>query len=245
MTTADKKNYLRMFRKFQAAREQYYKPKFHSILNKQVRQIIDKDPVPFEPMYTQLIALYREVSVAWGDKVRLSIKRQQKGRMPIGFSQRIYEILRDTYGIDLLQDAMDITEVTKKLVQEVLTKAALEGLNIDDVVKKLVSKEFNEVRARRIARTETVAASNIAGDIVAKESGLTMNKEWLAVLDHRTRSDHEQVHGTVIKQEAKFDVGGTPMRFPGDRGTDGVEVPADETINCRCVALYLPINPVG
>lgn len=239
MTARDKKDYLRSFRKFQQSREAFYKPKVKVILMAQVKQGLAGEVVDFKPMFYFLIGLYQDVSRVWGHRVQLSIRRQaQKARQPIGFSQRIYDILKAQYAIDLMQDALDITEVTKKHIQEILTQAAEMGWGVDEVVNRLT--DLSEVRARRIARTETVAASNIAGDIVAHDSGLQMNKEWLAILDHRTRHDHYNIHGTIVDIDSKFDVGGNPMRFPGDRGTNGVTTPAGETINCRCVCVYIP-----
>lgn len=238
MTPQQKKDYYRSFRKFQNAREIFWKPKFYAVLMAQVHKGLNNEVIDFEPLYTMLFKMYKDVATVWGHKVQLSIKRQQtKARQPIGFSERLYEILKQQYGIDLMQDALDITEYTKKLIGEVLAKSALEGFGIDEIVKRL--EGLTEVRARRIARTETVAASNIAGDVIAFESGLAMNKEWLAILDSRTRHDHYQIHGTIIDINSKFDVGGNPMRFPGDRGTNGISVDADETINCRCVCVYI------
>jgi len=241
MTTQQKQDYLRAFRKFQKAREVYYKPKIKALLTKQALQVVHKEVVTFEPIYTLLLSLYKDVAKVWGHQSHLSIRRQvAKSRQPIGFSERLYNILKDQYGIDLLKDAMNITQTTKDIIQKILTDAAITGIGIDDIVKEITDNDFPEVRARRIARTETVAAANIAGDIIAKESGLEMNKEWLAILDQRTRPDHYAIHGTIIEQDLKFDVNGNPMRFPGDRGTDGIDTPPGETINCRCVAVYIP-----
>lgn len=239
MTPQQKKDYLRQFRKFQRSREAFYKPKIKAILTKQIEQIQNNEVVDFSPMYNLLIDLYRKTAIVWGHKVQLSIRTQAaKSRQPIGFSQRIFDILKQYYAIDLLQDALDITEVTKQKVQNILTEAALNGWGIDDIVKRL--DDMTEIRSRRIARTETVAASNIAGDIVARESGLQMNKEWLAVLDARTRHDHYNIHGTVVDINSTFNVGGNAMRFPGDRGVNGATTPPGETINCRCVCVYIP-----
>ena len=240
MTNSEKISFLRTFRKFQKSREIYYKPKAQKILQDQVKQFIktqDIHSIAFQPMFDFLLHLYQEVSRVWGHKVHLSIKQQiTKSRQPIGFSQRLYDILKNNYGIDLLKDSMDITQTTKDDIQKILTDAAASGIGIDEIAKQISQQGFTDVRARMIARTEVVKAANVAGDIIAKESGLQMNKEWLAVLDSRTRSDHREVHGTIVDHDATFDVGSYPMRFPGDSKYDA---PAKEIINCRCVCIYL------
>jgi uncharacterized protein with gpF-like domain len=240
MTSQNKKDFLRLFRKFQKAREIYYKPKIQKILQDQVNQYLhhnDLSSIDFKPMFNFLASLYKDVATVWGHKVQLSIKRQAKSRQPIGFSERLFEILKQYYGIDLLQDSMDITQTTKDFIQKILTDAAKTGIGIDEIVKQITAHDFTDIRARKIARTETVRASNIAGDIIARESGLKMNKEWLAVLDARTRSDHIEVHGTIVDQDATFTVGGYQMKFPGD-GSGGAG--AELIVNCRCVCVYIP-----
>lgn len=94
-----------------------------------------------------------------------------------------------------------------------------------------------DYRAERIARTETIGASNAAIDARAqrlRDAGETVYRQWWAHLDKRTRSAHRVAHRQTVTGESSFRVGGSDMRYPGDPNA-----PADLVINCRCIMLTL------
>ena len=97
-------------------------------------------------------------------------------------------------------------------------------------------------RAQRIARTELHRAATWAQQGHAEEltkRGADMVKVWTATLDRRTRATHRAANGQVRELQELFKVGGAGLMRPGDpRG------PAQETIQCRCVARYLPRSMV-
>jgi hypothetical protein len=58
-------------------------------------------------------------------------------------------------------------------------------------------------------------------------------KEWVAILDRRTREAHVRADGQRVPVNEPFQVGGELLQFPRDpRGSAG------NVINCRCVAVY-------
>lgn len=61
-------------------------------------------------------------------------------------------------------------------------------------------------------------------------------KMWIAILDEKTRSDHEDADGQIVEITDPFDVGGWPMMYPKD---DSMGAPLSEIINCRCTVEYL------
>lgn len=97
-------------------------------------------------------------------------------------------------------------------------------------------------RATTIARTEVLSANNMGSRDAARATSAVLGedpdaviKEWVATLDNRTRETHADADGQqVIGLDAAFDVGGSSLEVPGDPSGD----PA-ETINCRCVAIYI------
>jgi Tfp pilus assembly protein FimT len=96
-------------------------------------------------------------------------------------------------------------------------------------------------RAITIARTEALAAHNggrfASYTALAKSSGGSWEKIWLATHDHRTRYTHTKPGGGDLQRVPllePFTIGGAPMMYPGDP-----EGPADETINCRCTILLV------
>ena len=100
------------------------------------------------------------------------------------------------------------------------------------------------MRARRIARTETVTAANGAAMIYAQNSGNEMEKIWIAVKDNRTRHDHRQIDGNRQSIEEPFTLvspkyGDVFMMQPGVRQqSNGLPVPAAEVVNCRCTVAF-------
>lgn len=95
-----------------------------------------------------------------------------------------------------------------------------------------------EWRAERIARTETIGASNGAIEAYAVEmqlqTGQVRYRQWWSSMDGRTRMSHRVAHMQVIGPGDKFVVGGSTLAFPGDPLG-----PAREVVNCRCVMLLL------
>lgn len=256
MTPEEKHNYLRRFQKFQQGREKFFAPLFNEVLHKQyltftshvkhIGQLPALDKIDSGAMAILLKDIYVDAATVYGDKIRIDLKRE-KGRMPIGFSERIRELITEYYKTDILNMAEDITNTTKDLIREVFTNAYEQGLGIDDIIVQLEGTDLSKIRARTIARTETVTAANKGAIIVAKETGLLMNKEWLATIDKRTRHDHSRANGQIVPIDDYFNVGGFNMAQPGDiGGKDGQpKTPAKERINCRCTVLPIPVRRNG
>lgn len=237
MTPQQRRAYHYKWDRFQKRYERIYTTKFRAALQEQVSQYKKSRRITSQPIYEVLLDLYKTVGPLWAHQTQLNIKRQQvKARQPMGFTQRIVELMRQYYGIDLLNDAELMTRFSRQVIADVLSDAAITGLSINEIVRKLETHpEFNQMRARRIARTETVTSANGAAVIQAKESGLPMNKEWMAVNDARTRHSHRNIDGHVVGLDDAFNVNGTMMMQPGVRDQpNGLKVPANEVVNCRC-----------
>lgn len=244
MTNAD---YLRRFHKFQKRREEFYAPKIKAALNNQYKQFTQNIHLGLNALDyiddTQLIKvirnIYMDAGIVYGAKVRAGLKRKDKeevkNRRPIGFSERMAKLIADYFKEDIFKTAKDITDKTKKLISEVFTQAYVDGLGIDDIVKKLEDTELSKNRARTIARTETVTAANQGAMFVAKDSGLTLNKTWLSANDSRVRHDHKSINGHTVGMEDNFIVGGYKMQQPGDK-KQGADI--KEIANCRCTVIF-------
>lgn len=84
----------------------------------------------------------------------------------------------------------------------------------------------------RIARTETIKASNFGALDGYKQSGVVIGKEWLATRDDRVRDEHLMADGQRVKINERFNVGGESLDYPGDGS-------AEMSINCRCTILSI------
>ena len=92
--------------------------------------------------------------------------------------------------------------------------------------------DTNRNSAIRNARTAITGAEN-AGRVesyrYAESIGITLQKEWLATLDDRTRDEHRDLDGQRVGVDEPFRVGGDEIMFPGDPDAEGYLV-----FGCRC-----------
>lgn len=119
-------------------------------------------------------------------------------------------------------------------VRRDLEKAIAEGTPNAELAKavKASFKGIEESRATMIAQTETTAVYEAGRDMVFREAGVQWT-QWLhSGLSDHARMTHQAASGQIREMGEPFDIGGVPMRFPGDP-----DAPADEVINCRCVRL--------
>ena len=248
MNQEEKHNYLLRFQRFQQSREKFFAPKINAALNKQYKAFLDNvkylgiDAVNHIKPYdiTAILEdLYFDAGIVYGAKIRSDLNRQ-KARMPIGFSERMHKLIMEYFGQDILNTSLGITETTKKLISDVFINDYAQGLGINDIIKQFENTEMSRIRSRLIARTETVTSANGGALIVAKETGLLLNKIWLATKDSRTRHDHAQVDGHTVGRDEYFEVGGYEMMHPGDRGGKHGKplVAASEICNCRCTVIF-------
>lgn len=184
------------------------------------------------PIYKVLTDLYLNVSYIWAHRATSNLRKE---RQTMGFSERIIELMKQYYGIDLLNLADDITQTTKDQIIQVLGDAAEQGFGFDEIVRRLQSPELSRKRARLIARTETVTCANAASNVAARDSHLLMDKIWISARDNRTRPHHREVNQSVVGMDDTFTVGVTQMKFPGDKAGG-----AAECCNCRCTHAFIP-----
>lgn len=102
-----------------------------------------------------------------------------------------------------------------------------------DIVKRLDADETVwQTRARTIARTEAVGATNAGSLDAAVRAGAGV-KVWIATGDNRTRDSHLWASGQCVPVDQPFTIGGVALQMPGDPAGA-----AGETINCRCTMIF-------
>jgi hypothetical protein len=252
----DKGAYYRQFEKFQQNREKYFTKKILNALNTQIEEFLtayksgrnDLMSISSVSMREVLREIYLD-SRHYGSLVYSQLPKapkNQKRRAPMGFNEAFIRMINDWFEANVLETIETITNTTRKLIKEVLQQATEEGRNLNWIERELTSDDFSKNRARLIARTETVTASNRASYMAAAKTGLMYKKEWLSAGDNRVRPDHQMVNGSRIDMEDYFIVGDTKMLLPGARVQEnGLPSPASEICNCRCVVLYIPVRVNG
>ena len=89
-------------------------------------------------------------------------------------------------------------------------------------------------RAKTIVRTEGHRIQQQSADDArnaAKAQGCQVVKQWDAVLDGNTRTDHRVLDGQIREVGELFEIDGKKAEYPGAFGRP------EEDCNCRCVAL--------
>jgi GNAT superfamily N-acetyltransferase len=114
---------------------------------------------------------------------------------------------------------------------------ALQDLRAQTVTALDSEKSHWQVRADRIARTESTAAYNFANLTALADEGWT-HKEWMATRDTRTREAHVDLDGQVVPVAEPFIVDGLPIMMPGDPSAA-----AFLTVNCRCILVGADAPP--
>ena len=139
-----------------------------------------------------------------------------------------------------------IANNTQNSVREIIRRAIEKGDTVEDVARKLETsgRIAGRARARAIARTEIISASNFGSLRGAERSGIPLKKEWISTRDNRTRGsdpkdvfDHIEPDGQTRLLNEPFKVTGEDLMYPGDRRSAS----AGNTIMCRCTQAYIPI----
>jgi len=91
-----------------------------------------------------------------------------------------------------------------------LRKQLLEGLEAGEGIPKLIKRvnetyaNWNKIRSRAIARTETLRASNRGALEAYRQSGVVKKKVWITHFDKRTCVWCEDMNGKTVSIEKAF-----------------------------------------
>lgn len=166
---------------------------------------------------------------------------QIKAFQPLGnFDKEFTEFLLEQFRIYGGRQIKTLTKTASRAVIIELRKGAKLGETEeqmrDRLLKRINKSDFYAWQAQRIARTETTIAINSAQELAMISSGAEMDKIWITRMDGRERESHNLANKQKVTQKGLFLVGGSKMKFPGDR-THGAK--ANSIINCRCSVKYV------
>ena len=203
-----------------------------------------------DEMMKIMMQLYREAAILFGNASFRAVRNTaQKAADPFGinndFITSIMQFLAQ-YGFMLVAD---ITQTTKKQLLKIISEGVANGLGIDEISRQITQSDelgYAMMRARRIARTEVMRASNYAQMEGAKLHNFEVDKIWIASRDLRTRRiprntyDHYHMDGITVPYNQPFTSTGKKgdtviANQPGDPNA-----PAGFTINCRCTVGFIP-----
>ncbi len=121
---------------------------------------------------------------------------------------------------------------THQSLEAALKKVIEEGGSIADAeiaIKDL--PQFDRIRARTTAITEILTASSRSQWEAYMQSPAVTKKSWKhsGGKKNNPRKEHEDLDGTEIGVDEKFDVNGNEADYPRDPS-----LPASERVNCHC-----------
>lgn len=204
--------------------------------------------IPPEPLRKAYEELYVEVGDTFARATWSGLKSNSsyniKELAPPNYVERMQMVVFE----GKLRDRMaDVDEYTKDQIASIIAIGIDEGLGIEDIKRRIVGttalQPLNgtlDQRARRIARTEIVTASNKGSLEGAKSTGLNFAKEWVTTVDGRERSAHRAMNGIRALDGESFDVNGVKMEYPGDPAGG-----AKNVINCRCAMVFVTGDELG
>lgn len=187
-----------------------------------------------------LTAVYMTVMKAFGDSVYRalvgkssndSLQQKQDDVFDV-FNEAVQNFISTT----VANKVVNINETTKKLIKDIVEAGFEEQLTVPEIRDKIEELYLEQIipnRSMVIARTEVISASNAGSRYAAKQTGLELEKEWVATADDRTRDTHAEVDGQRVPIDEPFKVGGSELMFPGDPNGEPGEV-----IQCRCTEVY-------
>jgi HK97 family phage portal protein len=135
------------------------------------------------------------------------------------------------------ESAKVITDETLAEIQAVMRDSLGTNLTVQEIANALKDKlvdQMPDVRARRIARTETGMLENAGNLDGFRENENVDRKGWLCSFVEESRDAHMEADGQEVGIDEDFIVGGERLAYPGDR-RGGAS--AGNVVNCLC-AVY-------
>ena len=242
--------------------ERRYEKQIYTALKKQLQPYLDAveqapaninqfDLISPAPLADVLESLYVTAGVAYAEAMYNAIqppKKATKEQLRAGWR----DFMRRFAVTNLTGVLIDINKTSKDIIERIVSNGLRDGKGIPDIARSIeqsVAGIFTN-RAKLIARTEMVKATNTAAMQSAATSDFMYEKKWVPATDNRTREDHLiMINKPYIPFEQPFIVGGYEMDRPGD----GTTAPASQICNCRCKVVFrimrdangLPMRKLG
>ena len=231
--------------------EKLYSKKLQQVLYQQFKDVADRitphnytselvlNEITESDIKPTFISLYRNVGVEFARGTYSENKSKSEEQYEDTWTTYMNNYAQTTAG----ERITSITEETKRIILKFIRAQIDEGVNEGygtDVIARNIQKtlleqgvEIARWRAKRIARTEVVGASNVGAMEGARSLGQQMTKMWIATRDARTRDMHAAAEGLTVALDDRFDVGGEMLDCPGDPSGS-----PENVINCRCAVAF-------
>lgn len=203
-----------------------------------------------QPIQVAYGEVYRSVGLTHGRRVGYGINREIKRFDNDLFSRSFLNSILDWVRDNVGDRIVSVADTMAKRIGRLVEVALEQGLSTQEMQvflrRKLNDPSFTRYQALRIARTEVTSASGYAATQAAENSGILLDKFWVATKDSKTRRkpedqfDHLHMDGVSVGQNETFTLRSKKgivdhLQYPGDpKGSAG------DIIFCRCVVAYRP-----
>lgn len=241
MNEQQKKLYWKQFDRRRWRFLQWGTQRFRKALLDQIKPV-QPELVTDEPILRAFIDVYMLV----GGRFAMETHDQLTGKSLKQDESFFMEFIRQWIQVEGAVRIAGITATTRRRMQVILERGIDEGLGIEEISRIMANDQrlVGISRARVIARTEIISASNKGSLQGAQSTNLNLNKEWISSRDGRTRripedkADHYTIDGQLVGLDKPFEVphierGVDLLMFPGDP-----TAPADTVVQCRCTQGY-------
>jgi hypothetical protein len=193
-----------------------------------------------EETYPRLIELWREMArssiEAFGNDIVDQGKATGRPLETKSFFDFFMRLADEWLGMEMIRRRItSVAETTRANIVSQVRIGQAEGLGVAQISQRIAKAvpSISTQRGALIARTETHGAANFGANKVAQTIGFTLQKQWVAAEDHRTRPFHAAANGQMVDLNQPFIVGGEMLMYPGDEAGSPWN-----TINCRCTTVY-------
>ena len=193
----------------------------------------------FYPMSSVLAVMeYEQLEKQAGKKAEPTDKQTILNSI---FQNELTRIVNTTAAEKIESITATSKDAIRKAIRNVLDIADTEGWGIPEITSKIYKSVGDSLRgngyarARAIAQTEMISASNQASTEAAEKTGLNYRKFWSTSGLPGIRASHiqaEEFSNSVdgLRPDQTFPNG---LLYPGDPSG-----PAEEVINCRCTIMH-------
>lgn len=131
------------------------------------------------------------------------------------------EKIRETLKKRAEEFGLGVSTTTRDKITETIREGIEAGEGANEIADRIgkVYDEFPTWRTDLISRTEATAANNEGFVEAYKQSEIATHKEWIAVMDARTRPEHAKMNGEIVPVGKNFS---NKLPYPMEP-------------NCRCV----------
>lgn len=215
---------------------------FESLVDSISKEEVEKFMVKYYGLFAPISLMYRknaisQKSIATG----MQYKQAEDNEYLAIFQQYIQVTLRGEAGEAIRTITSTSKDKIKGIIREILADSELQGQGIEVIKRKIMQSVGQNLRgngwarARAIAQTEMIKASNQAANYAVSSTGFEYKKYWSSSHLPNVRPSHSEAEEDSIRRNGlrpdEFHSNG--LRYVGDPMGS-----AEEVINCRCTELY-------